>query len=267
MSRAAAGRVDVCGAPVDPCTLAEAAERIVERARAGGPPGYVVTPNTQHVALLRDSERFRRIYAEAWLSVADGMSLVWASRLLGAPLPGKVSGIDLFEATCAALAGTGLGVFLLGGRPGAAEEAARVMRARHPGLVVAGTHCPPQGFERDPEEAERAARAVREAAPHVLFVALGAPKQEEWMHAHRERLGVPVSVGIGAAFDFVAGQVRRAPPWMQRWGLEWVFRLAVEPRRLWRRYAVSHTRFAGLLLRQLARGRPPVTPAVPRRSS
>lgn len=249
------GRIDICGAGVDPCTLDGAVRRVLERARAGGPPSYVVTPNTQHVALLQDSEEFRRIYRSAWLSVADGMSLVWASRLLGTPLPEKVSGIDLFEAVCAAAAGTGVRVFLLGGRPGAAAEAARVLAARHPGLVVAGTYCPPMGFEADPVEAERAVRAVRSAAPHVLFVALGAPKQESWMYRNRELLGVPVLLGVGAAFDFVAGRVRRAPRWMQDWGLEWVFRTMTEPRRLGKRYAVTNPRFAWLLLKQYVRRR------------
>ncbi|HEX2095672.1 MAG TPA: WecB/TagA/CpsF family glycosyltransferase [Longimicrobiaceae bacterium] len=250
-----AGRVDVCGAGIDPCTLEEAVRRIVDRARAGGPPEYVVTPNAHHVVLLQDSELFRRIYDAAWLSVADGMSVVWASRILGRPLPGKVSGIDLFQAVCGAAAGTGLRVFLLGGRPGAAAEAARVMRAARPELVIAGTYCPPMGFENDPAESARALQAVRAAAPHILFVALGAPKQEIWMYENRARLGVPVSAGVGAAFDFAAGFVRRAPRWMQRTGLEWVFRVLMEPGRLGRRYAVTNPRFVRIFLRHYLRNR------------
>lgn len=249
------GRIDVCGAGVDPCTLEGAVSRVLERAREGGPPVYVVTPNAQHVALLRDSEEFRRIYRSAWLSVADGMSLVWASRLLGTPLPAKVSGIDLFEAVCAAAPGAGARVFLLGGRPGAAERAARILEARHPGLAFAGTYCPPLGFEHDPEESRRAVQAVRDAAPDILFVALGAPKQEFWMYENREHLGVPVSLGVGAAFDFVAGMLRRAPRWMQEWGLEWVFRALMEPRRLGKRYVVTNPRFVWLVLKQYVRRR------------
>ncbi|MBW3655442.1 MAG: WecB/TagA/CpsF family glycosyltransferase [Gemmatimonadetes bacterium] len=251
----ASARVLIAGVPVDALTRQEAARWVLDRARAGGPPAYVVTPNAHHVALLRESSRFRRAYADAALSVADGISLVWASRVLGRPLPERVAGVDLFEDVCAAAAGGGIRVFLLGGRPAAAEEAARVLRRQYPGLEVAGTHCPPFGFENDPAEAERVAQAVRAAAPHVLFVALGAPKQEVWLQDNLPSLGVPVGVGVGAAFDFVSGQVRRAPRWMRRAGLEWLFRVMVEPRRLWKRYAVYNTRFIALVFRQRLRGR------------
>jgi N-acetylglucosaminyldiphosphoundecaprenol N-acetyl-beta-D-mannosaminyltransferase len=252
----AAERINVCGAGVDPCGMAEAVRRIVERAEKGGPPALVVTPNAHHVALLQDVAEFRAVYRSAWLSVPDGMSLVWASRLLGTPLPEKVSGIDLFVQVCAAAAGTGLRIFLLGGRPGAADEAARVVEARFPGLRIAGTYCPPLGFEEDAEEGERALVAVRDAAPHILFVALGAPKQELWMYENRERLGVPVSLGVGATFDFVAGMIRRAPKWMQNNGMEWLYRAGTEPRRLGKRYLVTTPRFVWLLLKQYVRRRP-----------
>jgi N-acetylglucosaminyldiphosphoundecaprenol N-acetyl-beta-D-mannosaminyltransferase len=243
-------RLHIAGVPVDALTQAEAIAWVLQRARAGGPPAYVVTPNAHHAGLLRDSARFRRAYDSAGLSVADGVSLVWASRVLGAPLPARVPGVDLFEAVCEAAAGTGLRVFLLGGRPGAAEGAARALRKSYPGLEVAGTYCPPVGFEADATESRRVADAVRAAAPHVLFVALGAPKQEVWLQDHLAELGVPVGVGVGAAFDFVSGQVRRAPPWMRRVGLEWLFRVMVEPRRLWKRYAVYNTRLVALVFRQ-----------------
>jgi N-acetylglucosaminyldiphosphoundecaprenol N-acetyl-beta-D-mannosaminyltransferase len=245
-------RLLIGGAPVDPCTFREAVARIVERASSGLPPAYVVTPNAHHVSLLRDSEAFRRVYDGAWLSLADGMPLVWASRILGSPVPEKVSGSDLFPALCKAIAGTQLRVFLLGGLPGSAEGAARVLESRYPGLRITGSHCPPYGFEHDPVEGPRAIAAVREAAPHLLFVALGAPKQELWMHDNRERLGVPVSIGVGGSFEFVAGMVRRAPKWMRRSGLEWLFRLGMEPRRLWKRYLVTNTRFLGIVAGQYA---------------
>lgn len=250
-----APRVTIAGVPVDVLTREDAAAWVVQRALAGEPPGYVVTPNAHHVALLRDSERFRGAYAGAALSVPDGVSLVWASRLLGVPLPERVAGVDLFEDVCAAAAGTGIRIFLLGGRRGAADGAARVMHGLYPGLEIAGTCCPPHGFERDPAERERVARAIRAAAPHVLFVALGAPKQEVWLQENLAALGVPVGLGVGAAFDLVSGQVPRAPRWMRGAGLEWLFRLAVEPRRLWKRYAVTNTRFVALVLRQRIRGR------------
>ncbi len=256
MSGDRAARVRVGGAAVDPCTADQAVRWIVDRARAGGPPALVVTPNAHHAVLLREDARFRAVCEGAWLSVADGMSLVWASRLLGTPVPERVSGVDLFESVCGAAAGTGLGVFFLGGRAGAAEGAARTLQARYPGLRIAGTHCPPHGFEAEAAEAARAVEAVRAAAPDILFVALGAPRQELWMHEHALALGVPVSAGIGASFDFVSGMLPRAPAWVQRAGLEWLFRTLVEPGRLWRRYARTNPRFVALVLRQLVSGRP-----------
>lgn len=248
-------RVWIAGVPVDVVTRAQATAWLLARARAGGPSAWVVTPNAHHAGMLRDSSAFREAYAHAALSVPDGTSLVWASRLLGTPLPERVAGVDLFEDVCAASAGTGLRIFLFGGRPGAAEGAARVLRRRYPGVLIAGTWCPPLGFERDAAASARAARAIRAAAPHLLFVALGAPKQELWLRHHLEALEVPVGVGVGAAFDFVSGQLPRAPVWMRRAGVEWLFRVAMEPRRLWKRYAVHNTRLVSLVLRQRLRRR------------
>jgi N-acetylglucosaminyldiphosphoundecaprenol N-acetyl-beta-D-mannosaminyltransferase len=247
-------RVVVAGVPVDVVTRAQATEWVLARARAGAPPAWVVTPNAHHAGMLRESAAFRDVYARAALSVADGTSLVWASRQLGTPLPERVAGVDLFEDVCAAAAGTGLRVFLLGGRPGSAEGAARVLRRRYPGVQIA-TWCPPLGFERNPGAAARTARAVLAAAPHVLFVALGAPRQEFWLRDHLAQLGVPVGIGVGAAFDFVSGLVPRAPRFMRDAGMEWLFRVGVEPRRLWKRYAVHNTRLVALVVRQRLRGR------------
>jgi N-acetylglucosaminyldiphosphoundecaprenol N-acetyl-beta-D-mannosaminyltransferase len=249
------GRVRIGEAEVDPCTMEGAVRRILAHARAGGPPALVVTPNAYHAVLLREDPRFRAVCERAWLSVADGTSLVWASRLLGTPVPERVGGVDLFEEVCAS-AGPELGIFLLGGRPGAAEGAARVLRRRNPGLRIAGTHCPPYGFEADPAEAARAVEAVRAASPDILFVGLGAPRQEIWIHENALALGVPVSAGVGASFDFVSGMVPRAPRWIQRAGLEWLFRTCVEPRRLWRRYARTNPAFVAMVLRQLFAARP-----------
>lgn len=250
----ARARVPIGGANVHAVSLAEAVELIVEHARAWGSPGYVVTPNAQHVAMLEDSAEFREAYDRAWLCVADGVPLVWASRLLGSPLPGRVNGTDLFEAVCAAAAAGGERVFFLGGRPGAAEAAKRVLEARSPGLRVVGTSCPPLGFETDPAETERVLAAIRAADPQILFVGLGAPKQELWMRRFLPLTGVPAAAGIGGSFELVSGMLPRAPRWMQRSGLEWAYRLSREPGRLWKRYAVTNPRFAAIVLRQLRRG-------------
>jgi N-acetylglucosaminyldiphosphoundecaprenol N-acetyl-beta-D-mannosaminyltransferase len=249
-------------AAIDDVTMDEAIARI-EAFVAARTPRYVVTPNVDHLVKLEDDDEFRRIYEQASLVLADGMPLVWASRLLGAPLRAKVSGSDLFVAFAPVAARAGHRLYFLGGREGAAARAAELMAARHRGLNVCGVDAPPVGFDRD----ERANRAVIEriksARPDVLFVGLGAPKQERWIHRWRHELGVPVSIGVGVSFEFAAGMVARAPRWMQRVGLEWAWRLAMEPRRLWRRYLVDDTRFAAIFLRQwLRRASTPLTPAL-----
>jgi N-acetylglucosaminyldiphosphoundecaprenol N-acetyl-beta-D-mannosaminyltransferase len=226
-------------------------DAIVAHAAARGEPGYVVTPNAHHVVLFQSDELLREVYAGAFLSVPDGVPLLWAARLLGTPLPGRVNGTDLFEVLAAEAARRGLRVFLLGGRKGAADAAAATLRGRHPKLEICGTYCPPFGFEKEPSEDAKILSALQTARPDLLFVGLGAPKQEYWMYRNRERTAVPVSLGIGVSFELVAGIVNRAPRWMQRAGLEWLYRLCVEPRRLWRRYVGGNAVFCALVARQL----------------
>lgn len=242
-------RVSIGRARIDDVSMDEAIERI-EALIARRRPRYVVTPNVDHLVKLEDDPEFRDVYARAALVLADGMPLVWASRLLGTPLRAKVSGSDLFVAFAEVAARRGYRLYFLGGREGAAARAADILAARHPGLTVCGVDSPPLGFEHDHEATRRLVARIRAARPDVLFVGLGAPKQEKWIHRWHEDLGVPVSVGVGVSFEFVAGMVRRAPMWMQRAGLEWAWRLLMEPRRLWRRYLVEDSRFLWLFLRQ-----------------
>jgi N-acetylglucosaminyldiphosphoundecaprenol N-acetyl-beta-D-mannosaminyltransferase len=249
-------RVELLGLTLDDLDMDGALRRIGALIERRTPPAYVVTPNVDHVVKLQDDPEFRAVYAGADLVLCDGAPLLWAARLLGKPLRAKVSGSDLFVAFAPLAARHGWRPFLLGGRPGAAARAAELLAARHPGFTVAGTYAPPFGFDRDPAEDARAVEAVRAAQPDVLFVGLGAPRQEKWIHRHLPALGVPVSIGVGVSFEFVSGDVRRAPRWMQRAGLEWTWRLAMEPRKLWRRYLVEDTRFLRLVAREL-RGRRP----------
>ncbi len=242
-------RIIIAGVGIDAIDLPGAASAILARAASISAPAYVVTPNAQHVCNLQDDAEFRDIYHRAWLSVADGVPLVWASRLLGQRLPGRVNGTDLFVELCTQAGQRGLRVFLLGGRPGAADAALAILRLRAPTLEAA-VHCPPVGFEGDPEEEEACERAVLAFQPHILFVGLGSPKQERWISRRAAALAVPVAIGIGVSFELVSGMVPRAPLWMQRSGLEWFFRLLVEPRRLWRRYVIGNPRFLWLVLRQ-----------------
>ena len=212
----------------------------------------MVTPNAHHIALLESDISLRDAYAHAELVVADGASLLLASRLLGEKLRERIAGVDLFEQLCGQAAARGLSVFFLGGRPGSAERAVEKLRRQFPALAVVGICCPPLGFEHDEQELSAIADAVRAARPDLLFVALGAPKQEAWMHQHGRRLGVPVLIGVGGSFEIVGGLVRRAPRFLQRLGCEWLYRLLREPRRLWKRYLFGNARFLWIILRQAA---------------
>jgi N-acetylglucosaminyldiphosphoundecaprenol N-acetyl-beta-D-mannosaminyltransferase len=245
-------RVELAGASIDALDFDTVADAIVARAQAGAAPAYVVTPNAHHVTLLQDDPLLREIYRNAFLVVPDGVPLLWAARLLGTPLRGRVNGTDLFERLCARAAEQGLAVFLLGGREGAADAAAAMLRARHPALNICGTYCPPFGFESDETQSAQVLETIAAAKPQLLFVGLGAPKQEYWMYRNCARLHVPVSLGIGVSFEFVAGMVPRAPRWMQRAGLEWLHRVASEPKRLWKRYLAGNARFCYLIARQYA---------------
>jgi N-acetylglucosaminyldiphosphoundecaprenol N-acetyl-beta-D-mannosaminyltransferase len=245
-------RIELMGMPFHAVRFEEAVDILVNLAR-GDRPAYAVTANVDHFMRFSRCPEVRELYTHADLVVADGMPLVWASRWLGVPLPERVTGSDLLPALCARASHEGLSVFLLGGAPGTARSASVVLQRRYPNLRIAGTYYPDYGFEKDPEQARRAVEAVRDARPDILFVGLGSPKQEKWIAGNREACGVKLSVGVGITFSFVCGQVKRAPRWMQRTGLEWAHRLIQEPRRLWRRYLLDDTAFLGLVLRDLSR--------------
>lgn len=184
------------------------------------------------------------------LVLADGMPIVLASRLLGVPLPARVTGVDLLDDLAADSAQSGLRLFFFGAGPGVAEQAARVLARRHPGFTSAGCWSPALGFDRDPDATEREIARINAVQPDVLLVGLGAPRQEAWLWKHRERLDVGVGIAVGGSFDMIAGRVRRAPRVVRGAGLEWAWRLSHEPRRLWRRYLVENTRFFRYLVRE-----------------
>lgn len=210
---------------------------------------HVATVNAQFLQIARLNKRFARILRNADLSVADGLPLVWASRLLRQPLPGRVNGTDLMVRLCESAASNGNTVYFLGGRPGAAEGAAQRLLKNYPSLRIAGIDCPPMGFMDDRELDSASSARIQRVAPDFLFVGLGAPKQEYWIDEHRS-LCTGVMVGIGGSFELLAGLTKRAPQAFQRAGLEWFWRLAMEPRRLWRRYLFGNTLFVLLILRQ-----------------
>lgn len=250
--RFALGRV-----PVDSVSMEYAAVLITEALLRRGerPPVTIVGPNAHLVNLAERDERFAAAMQSADLSVPDGMSVVWAARLLGAAMPERVAGGDLMEKVCAQAAQYGLRVFFLGGATGAAIMAAWHLRRRYPGLNICGTSCPQPGFEASPAELARIRGEIEQAQPDLVCVAFGAPKQEIWIHENRDQLRVGAILAVGGALDRQAGLWRRAPLWMQRIGMEWSYRLMLEPRRLWRRYLLGNPQFVALVLRQWARSK------------
>jgi N-acetylglucosaminyldiphosphoundecaprenol N-acetyl-beta-D-mannosaminyltransferase len=212
---------------------------------------YVVTPNVQHAMLFQEHAAFREAYSGASLVIADGWPLVATSWLFGKHLPERVAGSDLLPGLFAmARADQPLSTFLLGAAPGVGQRAAAVIAERWPHVRVVGTYSPPLGFEADAAENERILQMVRQAAPDVLVVGLGAPKQELWSYRFRGEIHAKVALCLGGTIDFIAGNRPRAPRWMQKTGLEWLHRAASEPRRLGPRYAEHAIMFPGLLLRE-----------------
>jgi N-acetylglucosaminyldiphosphoundecaprenol N-acetyl-beta-D-mannosaminyltransferase len=245
------GRVNLFGIELDALRMDEAVRVIISLAREGGRCAFVVTPNVDHLMLIERTPALRRAYEDAALVLADGLPVVVASRAFGCAIPERVAGSDLVPAVFdAASPEAPLRVYLLGAGPGVAERAARRIEARWKGVRIVGTYSPPFGFERDAAENERILARLQEAKPDVLVLGLGAPKQEVWVHTHRDRVAAKVALCVGATIDFLAGEKSRAPAWMQRTGLEWVHRMASEPKRLVPRYASNAVGFPRLVLRQ-----------------
>jgi N-acetylglucosaminyldiphosphoundecaprenol N-acetyl-beta-D-mannosaminyltransferase len=237
----APARYNVLGVGVSVLTLDGARERIL--AAAGQLHlGYVCLCTAHGLGEARRDESFRKILNRAYLNTADGMPLVWLGRRSGYPQINRVYGPDLMAAACDAGREIGLRHYFYGGAPGVAEQLANRLAARYPGLRVAGTFTPP--FRPlDPAEFESLRADVASHRPDIVRVGLGTPKQERFMAGVWDQLDTGLLIGVGAAFDFLSGRVPQAPRWMQRSGLEWLFRLAVEPRRLGKRYFVYNTLF------------------------
>lgn len=246
-------RASLFGMQIDALRMDEAVERLLawSEARDAG-CRYVVTPNADHAVMFQENAELRAAYADAALVLADGFPVLVAARLLGKNVPERVPGSDLAPSLFAAAAGRAapLRVFLLGAAPGVAERAAENIHARYPGVEVVGVHSPPLGFEKNASETDSILAYILAARPDVLIVGLGAPKQELWVHRHRDRIAAPVALCVGATIDFLAGEKPRAPKWMRRLGLEWMHRLASEPRRLAGRYLRDAWVFPRLVWRE-----------------
>lgn len=245
-------RVRLFGFELDAVTMDEAVAQIFIWARAlDDACRVVVTPNADHAVMFQHHAALRRAYDHASLILADGMPVVVAGKLLGRPLPCRVTGSDLAPALFAATDKFGpLSVFLLGAAPGVAERAAERITGQWPLVSVVGTYSPPLGFEHDPQQTKLILSLLETAQPDVLIVGFGAPKQELWVDAHRQHLQARVALCIGATIDFLAGEKKRAPRWMRRVGLEWLHRVGTEPRRLLKRYVRDAWIFPRLVARQ-----------------
>jgi N-acetylglucosaminyldiphosphoundecaprenol N-acetyl-beta-D-mannosaminyltransferase len=235
----------------DAISLGEAVDLVLERAR-NRQKGLVVTPNADHIVLMKADPAMKQIYSDAVAVFADGMPLVFLSRFtVKTRIPERVTGSDLLPAVCKGATQTGARIFLLGGNPGAAKEAARRLLESNPGLKITGYYCPPFGFESDDGESEKIINLVNRCEPDILIMGVGTPKQEKWAYRHLDKLCVGPILCIGAAIDFAAGNVQRCPRRLGELGLEWAWRLASQPRRLWRRYLLRGPRFVKLALREL----------------
>lgn len=221
----------------------------------GGRGGWIITANLDILRRYVLDAPFRQLAREASLTVADGMPLVWASALRGTRLPARVTGADLIRSLSAAAARQGRSIYLIGGDAGTAEAAAQALRRQCPGLRVGGTWYPPMGFERDPAHLPALRQSLRQARPDIVYVALGCPKQERLIEALRTDYPGVWWIGVGISFSLLAGRLRRAPRWTQRAGLEWLWRLGQEPRRLAVRYLWHGLPFAAWLLASSALAR------------
>jgi N-acetylglucosaminyldiphosphoundecaprenol N-acetyl-beta-D-mannosaminyltransferase len=240
-------RVNVLGVSVAAVELAGVLETI-DRWRSQRTPSYVCVTPAHSIMACQQDKRLRKVFNSSGLTVPDGMSLVWLLRIRSRLKVERIYGPDLVLAVCEAGLSRGYRHFFVGGGPGVAEELVRQLRAKFVGVRIAGTLQLP--FIRSSQVEQELTQVVRKSRPDILWVGLGSPKQELWMADHLEQLQVPVMIGVGAAFDFLSGRKPQAPRWMQRAGLEWLFRLASEPRRLWPRYR-QYPFFALLVAAQL----------------
>lgn len=210
---------------------------------------YVVTPNVDHIVQLQNNPALLDAYKNSGLVVTDGTPLIWISKLYGTPIREKICGSDLTPLLIEEMWRRDKSIFLLGAMPGVGDMAANELRRRHPGIRIAGIYSPPRGFENDAEEMERVLDVLNASGADALFVGLGAPKQELFMYRNKDKYNIPASLGIGATIDFLAGEIKRAPKWINIIGFEWLYRILQDPKRLIKRYLVDDMKFIKLCLK------------------
>lgn len=241
----------ISGIPIDDLNVEETLDRLedfVEIGRATGQNHQIATVNADFVVKAMSDPELRFLLQESDLLMPDGMPLVWGARLLGLPMEERVAGSDIVPMLAERAAEKGYSLYLLGAAPGIAQQAADILQEKYPNLIIAGVNSPP--YSSVLEMNAQVVQDIRQANPDILLVAFGNPKQEKWIGMYRHQVNVPVMIGVGATLDFIAGYRARAPMWMQKSGLEWLFRLAQEPRRLWRRYVLDLFSFGYFFVRQ-----------------
>ncbi len=241
-------RIQFMNTEIDNITMDEALDRI-EILISQNNSSFVVTPNVDHIIKLETGTELRKIYKNADLILCDGKPLIWISKWYGTPIKEKISGSDLFPRLCERAAKNGYKMFFLGAAEGVADKAAERLKKRYEGLQIVGTYSPPKGFENNPDEMSRIKTIIKSTSPHILIVALGCPKQENFIYTNRIELGVPISLGLGASLDFEAGVLKRAPKWMANHGLEWIYRIIQEPGRMTKRYLVDDWKIVRLVFK------------------
>lgn len=243
-------RTEVLGCPIDVVDMAQALARCDDFIRDRGFAQHMAI-NAAKVVAMRDDPQLRDVVARCHLVTADGQAIVWAANLLGRPLPERVAGIDLMNALFARAEERGWRPYILGARQEVLETAVERIRERHPRLDLAGYRDGYFSGEDEPAVAE----AIRASRADILFVAISSPRKEYFLGEHGPAMEVPFVMGVGGAIDVIAGKTRRAPVWMQRTGLEWLYRLLQEPRRMFKRYATTNLRFIGMVARAALRRR------------
>ena len=241
---------DICGVKVSSVNLNLAAETIENWIKNRYKTYVCVAPVSTIVECARNSD-YMKIVNSAGMVTPDGMSLVWLSKMTGDKTIERTYGPDLLETVCALSAEKGVKPFFYGGTPEILTRLVNRLKEKFPGINIVGSYAPP--FRSKAEESTEVLAQMQAAQPDILWIGLGSPKQDFWMRRYRPELSVPVMIGVGAAFDFLSGAKKQAPRWMQRSGLEWLFRLGCEPKRLWRRYLIGNTQFVYYVIKDFLR--------------
>ncbi|REL37537.1 glycosyltransferase [Rhodohalobacter sp. SW132] len=242
-------KVNILKSYVNKQNLGETLEIFTDTIETNDKIRVTVTP-VNCLLWAKRNPKLEHIYNSADISTADGVPLIWASKLLGDPIRGRVTGLDLLPEFSKIAAENGYSFFLLGAAEGVADRLKDKLEVENPGLNVVGTYSPPYAKTFSEEENQKMINMINEVKPNVLWVSLTAPKQDYWIHEHFDKLDVNIAIGVGAAFDVVVGDIERSPEWMQKYGLEWFYRLIKEPKRLYKRYLIEAPRFIPLVLIQ-----------------